>query len=158
MGGEVEEFIDDPVGYTVDAATQVVTMGTVEYKDGFEFDPTKTINAATQVSTGGMVGYGKDGLKTGIQGEQFIKAGNTAVKGLKDVTGATAAEEANAQARSQFEDQAAQARQQRADAQILNQRNQVAASNNAGAARANRGTNRSTRSSSVGDVSDFLGI
>lgn len=108
------------------------------------------INVGTQLMTGGLVGYSKNGIGAGITGEAAIDA-------TKEVTGANAAEEANALARQQYEDSVEAARVQRQDAITRNARNQVAASQGAGAARTfNRSGNNSSQV--IGDVSDFLGL
>lgn len=122
------------------------------------------LNLLTNLSTGGVGSYSNKGfdlnLKNGLLGGvgTSVVSGTKAVgEGIKEVTGANAAEEANNIARQQFQDQAAQANAARADAKAANFRNEVAASQGAGAAR--KSTIANKRSSSiVGDTSDFLGL
>lgn len=110
------------------------------------------LNVATQWSTLGLVGYDKKGFKAGVTGEPIVE-------GTKEITGAAAAEEANAMAREQFEQQTAAANQDRENAKIANQRANLTASQTASAAR-NISTKNNKKSSStpIGDVTDFLGI
>lgn len=113
------------------------------------------VNGATQLTTFGLAGYGSGGLKTGV-------TGTPAVAGLKDITGATAAEEANAQARDQFNQNTAAAATDRSNAQLQDQRNQIASSQSAAAAVATSSANPNNNTSGgkriTGDVSDFLGL
>lgn len=114
---------------------------------------TDIANAGLQTFTGGLVGI-KDGK---------IGAGVT-TKGLKDVTGATAAEQANAQAQAQFEQARKDAEAARIEQQNKIAQDQVTQSKLAGSARTNQQTrtNRgsgATGSFSVGqDERDFLGL
>jgi len=57
-----------------------------------------TLDVGLQTSTGGLVGYEDGGLKAGIVGEKVVG-------GLKEITGAAAAEEANVLARQRFEEE-----------------------------------------------------
>lgn len=124
--------------------------------DFFENLLTDVANIGAQSITGGFAGVGKDGLKTGVTSDGIVAGGKAAVKGLKDVTGATAAEQANALAREQFE---------KSQADILNQRNenikqvgrdQVKQSMLAGSA---RNAGKTSGSFSLGgDERDFLGL
>lgn len=116
------------------------------------------IDITTQIGTGGLVGF---------DSEDGFGAGAT-VDVLKDVTGATAAEEANKDARNRFNQQKADelaARQESKDKQARDQRNK---SNIAGVARGSFGSGKSgkngtggatNKSSTLGsDESDFLGL
>jgi len=107
------------------------------------------LNIATQYVTVGLVGYDKKGFKAGVTTE-----------GVKEVTGANAAEEANDMARQQAEEAKAAGLQDRANAQLQNQQNQIAASNAATAARKTTGAPRSSTKTStpIGDTTDFLGL
>jgi len=119
----------------------------------FAEDPIgSTVNVVTNVATAGLVGYENGGLKAGVTGQ-------VALDTTKDLTGATAAEEANDMARQQFEQQTADALKVRQDNILANQRNQTALSNAAGSSRnSNIGTPQKTTKTITGDVSDFLGV
>lgn len=116
-----------------------------------------TINAATQVSTAGTVGYkgGSFGTNKGV-----VTSGVKDV--VKDITGATAAEEANKLARQQFEQAKADAEKARKDAEIQSARDQVTASRLAGGVRGGISTvapKGASRFSTLGsDEKDFLGL
>ena len=125
MSSAVEDFTDDPLGTTLNVATNVVSAG--------------------------LIGYENGGLKAGVTGQ-------VAVDTTKDITGATAAEEANDMARQQFEQQTADALKVRQDNILANQRNQTALSNAAGSRNSNIGTPQKTTKTITGDVSDFLGV
>lgn len=109
-------------------------------------------NIGAQLVTGGLVGFGKDGVKAGVTGQ-------AAIDGTKEITGAKAAEDANAMAREQFDQSTKAALQDRTNAQEANKRNQIAASEGATKARG-VGTPKSTNATTpvTGDVSDFLGL
>lgn len=109
------------------------------------------VNVATQISTAGTVGYGKQGVKKGITTE-------AAVDVTKEITGAKAAEEANAMARDQFNLATEQAKQDRLNSQTAAKNGQIAASNSAGAARGSASSTTKRANTPVGDVSDFLGL
>lgn len=113
------------------------------------------VDVVAQVSTGGLVGFEGGGFKGGVT----TQAG---VSGLKDVTGATAAEEANEQARERFEEEKQKAVSARQEAKAKTARNQLIASRLAsGARRGNRisGSGGTNKSSTLGsDESDFLGL
>ncbi len=80
------------------------------------------------------------------------------VNPVKEITGAAAAEEANAIARQQFEESKIQADKARKEAQSAKQISQTAASNAAGGAR-NVGAPKKTNTvTPVGDVKDYLGV
>lgn len=112
------------------------------------------INISTQVGTLGTVGYGEKGVKKGV-------VTDAAIKGTKEITGAKAAEEANAMARDQFEKSTKAAEQARLDSIKVNERIQTATSNAATSTKSNS-TNKTssgkTASSITGDVTDFLGL
>ena len=103
-----------------------------------------TLNTATQALTGGFASF---------ENGQFGMNGLT-TQGLKQITGAAAAEEANKQARQQMEQTRADAAAARVEQQNQNQRNQLAQSNAAGASRA-----RSRSTSNLGSTErDYLGL
>lgn len=122
-------------------------------------DPIGTIiNVGTQTMTGGLVGYDKD---SGFSVGKGL-TGNVAIDGLKEVTGAKAAEEANKMAREQFDQQKVDAEKARLEAQAQSSREQIAASRMAsgrGGGGVGTGTSRVSRFSSLGeDERDFLGL
>lgn len=86
------------------------------------------INYQLQLATGGTIGYGNGGLKTGATTD-------TVVGGVKELTGAAAAEKANALARQQFEDQKNAALTARQENIANVARDQLRQSDLAGAAR-----------------------
>lgn len=108
-------------------------------------------NVGVQTVTAGTVGVDRNG----------VKAGET-TKGLKEVTGARAAEKANEFARKQFEEQKSAAEADRLEAQKQQGRDQMVQSQKAGAARnatknsVNKGT--AIGGSNLGDQQDFLGL
>ena len=112
----------------------------------------ETFNVGLQIATGGLVG---------VEGGQF-KEGIT-TKGLKKVTGAEAAEEANELAREQFEQDKARIRKQREEDIALSGKRQVAASKGAARARGKvsgdsiTGTGTPAVGSQAG-TKDFLGL
>lgn len=118
----------------------------------------KFVDYTAQMFTGGFVGY-QDG-KFGASGVSSDM--------LKDVTGATAAEEANKLARQQFEEAKAEADAQRVEQQAQTGRDQIRQSQMAAAARStasSRSANKATASSASGggltlgeDEKDFLGL
>ena len=109
------------------------------------------LNAFTNVFTFGQAGYGKDGfgMDKGVAGKQEINF-------LKEITGAKAAEEANAMARDQFNQEVAAKEVDRANAVSQKKNNQLNLSNNAQKLNNNSSPNKSTKI--VGDVTDFLGL
>lgn len=109
------------------------------------------LNVATQISSFGLVGFGDKGVKKGV-------VSDVGIKGVKDITGATAAEEANQMARDQFEQQTAATKQDRLNAQTANKNANIAASNGVGAMRSTGTKNNKSSSANIGDVKDFLGI
>lgn len=122
------------------------------------------LNAAVQMATLGYAGYEDGKISNGINTNIAKKVGREVVSGVKEVTGAKAAEEANRLAREQFEEQKAAALLEREQAKQRNANEQIAASRAAGAARnagrSNRtGNNQTTGSFSLGqDERDFLGL
>ena len=87
------------------------------------------------------------------------KAGEAIVQGTKEVTGAAAAEDANALAREQFEQDKARLTKERADAQATNQRRQITASKGAAGARGNTSTTTGGQGTSLNNTqTDFLGL
>lgn len=109
------------------------------------------INVATNVVSGGTVGFGEDGFGQGVVTKE-------AIKGVKEITGANAAEEANKLARTQYEDQVQAARADRANAIATDQRNQLNLSNSATGARTGANNKSNNKTSVTGDVTDFLGL
>jgi hypothetical protein len=103
-------------------------------------------NITTQYITLGTVGVGKEGVKEGV-----------AVSGVKEITGANAAEEANRMAREQYEEAKAAALKQRQDQMFESGMDQINKSKLAGAARNAAKTNKNF-GSSLGDEQDFLGL
>lgn len=122
-----------------------------DIKEGFKNPLVGVGNLLLQAGTGGTIGLGKDGIKAGITGQ-------AAIDGVKEVTGAAAAEEANALARDQFEQNQQAALDDRQNAITQNNRRQVAASNAAGSARSNSNQGGTSGSQKIGNVSDFLGL
>jgi len=114
-----------------------------------------TLNVVTNVATGGLVGY--DPNNGGFGAGELTQAGT---KVVKDATGATAAEEANALAAEEAEKARQQLQQDRVEARATEQRNAIAASRGAAAARGVNTPRRNTNTSSLtGDTdTDFLGI
>ena len=80
------------------------------------------------------------------------------MKMLKEITGANAAEEANALAREQFEESSAKALKDREDSIAQVQRNEMAMSQSAGSRAASSTATTNTNKRPIGDVSDFLGL
>lgn len=112
------------------------------------------VDFSTQAGSLGLFGYDKEeGFKAG-------KVGQLAIDATKEVTGAAAAEEANAIARDQFEKDEARLTKQRADAQSEHRKRQVSLSKGASRARGNSTSTSSTQtSSSINNTqTDFLGL
>lgn len=116
------------------------------------------LDVGLQLGTFGLVGFKDDegGLSAGITGEPLVDV-------LKDVTGATAAEEANQLARQSMEEAKAAELQAREDARSQTAANQIAASRRAQALRTPSGTGAPSTSPSAiggvtGDERDFLGV
>lgn len=108
-------------------------------------------NLLTNAATMGLFGYNDQGFKAGYSGQ-------VALDGTKEITGAKAAEEANAMAKQQFDDNVTKARQDRVDAQSASKNNAIAASQNAGSARSSNYAPSKKNAPVVGDVNDFLGL
>ena len=111
------------------------------------------LDAGINIGTGGIVGY-KDGkLRKGV-------ATRITESSLKDVTGATAAEEANKDARAQFEEQKKAAADQRSESQAKFAQDQIRKSKLAGGSKAGgRATTAGAKKSFLGsDEQDFLGL
>lgn len=120
-----------------------------------------TINYATTIFTGGSVGFDDDGF--GTSSGVISDGGDSLVKKpIKDLTGATAAEEANEDARKRFEEEKAVAADQKKQNQAQSAANQLAASRSASSARggvSNPSSSGQSRFSNLGsDESDFLGL
>jgi hypothetical protein len=124
-----------------------------DFNDIISHPLTQAVNGVMQLSTYGVVGYGKDGVKLGAVG---APVGAAALKGVKDITGATAAEQANQIARDQFNQQTATADKAQNDAITLKANQQLTASNSAGAASKN--IIPPSVQNKVGDTKDFLGL
>lgn len=119
------------------------------------------VSAGLNYGTGGLVGL-KDGKLGGGATVQFLSnVGRETMAGVKDITGAKAAEEANKQAMMQMEEQRAAALQERQNQQARTASDQMRQSRAAGAARGNpRAANRNSMlgTSSMDDETDFLGV
>ena len=113
------------------------------------------LDVGLQVGTSGIVGYKSDdgGLGAGIIGQPIVDV-------TKEVTGASAAEEANKQARERFEQEKADTLTARAEVKAQTAADQLAASRGAAGARAGRtSTGTTSRASNLGgDERDFLGL
>ena len=106
-------------------------------------------NFLLQTSTGGLIGY--DGkLKAGVTGK-------AAIEGTKEITGAKAAEDANAMAKEQFNESKIKAEEDRKNAITAKANTQIAASNAAGSARSTTNTTKKGVAP-IGDTKDFLGL
>lgn len=122
------------------------------------------VNIGVQTATLGTVGYEDGKLSNGYVTNIAKKSGQGTVSGLKEVTGAKAAEAANALATKQYEEAKAQAEEERANTIAQTARDQINQSQKAAGARASS-TSRATPkitssgSSSLGDAeSDYLGL
>lgn len=117
------------------------------------------LNHAVQRVTMGLVGVEDGKFSNGVVTNVAKKTGKATVSGLKEVTGAKAAEAANDFAIEQFEETKAAAEKERFQAQSQLAADQVKQSQMAGAAR--NASSRSTPGGSLilGDEEkDFLGI
>lgn len=115
-------------------------------------------NIGLQAGTGGLVGFKNGGFQSGATTKVV---GGATVDGLKEVTGANAAEAANEQARAQFEQTKADADAARVAAQNQTANDQLLQSQTAGAARnatSRRSSNKSSVTSALGNQQDFLGL
>jgi len=118
------------------------------------------IDTVLQVGTLGTLGFnGEDDSITGGVIEKGVEKGR---EGLKIVTGAAAAEQANELARSQFEEEKANRLREREAAREQNTLEQLELSRRSGAARRPTGSKSSipsNRFSNLGDTEgDFLGL
>lgn len=109
------------------------------------------LNGALQTVTMGLVGFEDGKISNGASTNLLKKAGKGTASGLKEVTGAKAAEQANELAREQFETAQADALKAREQAIYQQGVDQVRQSNLAGRVR-NTGTQK------LGDEKDFLGL
>lgn len=108
------------------------------------------LNVATQFFTFGAAGFERGGITPGITGEPVVE-------GAKEITGATAAEEATALARERFEEEKGIAIEQRKEGKRQTARQQLIASNLAAGSR--KGGNQTPgKTTSLGAEVDFLGI
>jgi hypothetical protein len=115
-----------------------------------------TLDIVAQAFTGGAIGFKSDegGLGVGVTGEVGVDT-------FKEITGAAAAEEANADARKRFEEEKAASDKQRADNVAQSAANELQKSRSAASARGGvSGSSKGqSRFSSLGnDESDFLGL
>ena len=122
-------------------------------------------DVALQTATAGFAGYkGDEGVGLGVKGKLAKKGVGAIGEGLKEVTGAAAAEEANKLARQQMEENKAQMLQERENLKAQNAARQIAASRQAASVRSTstgpRGatTRTSLKSNLGGDERDFLGL
>jgi hypothetical protein len=115
------------------------------------------LNSYTQIMTAGVVQYNDKGFKADLNDSVGM---NT----YKEMSGAKAAEEANEQAREQFEEQKANAATERQNALLQNANDQRKQSLMAGAARNTTSKSTANKGQAVGsfslggDEKDFLGI
>jgi hypothetical protein len=121
------------------------------------------LSVGLNIGTGGVVGYSADGgLGAGAIPNYLKNVGNETMRGVKNVTGAKAAEDANKMARQQMEEQRAMAEQERANQQQRTAKDQMRQSQLAGAARGGQsGANRSSGMGAINigdDERDFLGL
>lgn len=128
------------------------------------------LNVGVQMATYGTVGYKDDrgGFGTGVtqqildgkkQGTELNIEALPGMGIIKDLTGASAAEDANTLARDQFEKKQAEALQNREDAKAQTAAEQLSISRQASSLRSGRGTPTGSRFSNVGaDERDFLGL
>lgn len=119
-------------------------------------------NYTVNTATAGLLGYENGRIGNGVTTNTLREAGRATRDGIKEITGASAAEEANAQARAQYE-------QARADAEAarVEQQNRIAQSEitKSRSAQRSRSTQSRTRTSggygsfSISqDEQDFLGL
>lgn len=123
------------------------------------------VNVGANFLTLGTVGYDaeKQSFRStkGINSKLVFKPMKDSItKGVKDFTGATAAEEANAAADARFQEEKAKAEQSRLDGIAGNERNAISASRLAGANRSSSGGSGSGgKYGKIGsDGKDFLGL
>ncbi len=144
-GGDGGGFFDDPINSLV-PSKGLTFKGLI---DG-------AINGYLQAMTVGTVGY-KDGkIGKGATVELAEEVGKSTVEGVKTVTGAKAAEDANALALEQFELTKKQAEEERQNAIQQKGVQQIQMSQLAGAARRAGTTSNPITLGSTGE--DFLGL
>lgn len=122
------------------------------------------VNYGIQASTGGWLGYENGKISNGVTTNVAKSTGQAVVSGIKEVTGAKAAEEANKMARDQFESAKADAEKARQDQIAQNAKDQMQQSQQAAAARVTAASRSSNKGTAVGglilgqDEKDFLGL
>ncbi len=126
-GGGGGGFFDD--------AIESVTPKSLTKGMSFKSVMNDTLNLFVQSATGTLLGYEDGKISNGVGTEVLKSAGKSTLSGVKEITGAKAAEDANALARQQFEEQKVAAAQERQDAIVRKGREQMQASQLAGAAR-----------------------
>lgn len=111
------------------------------------------ISLGTNIATGGLVGYGDGGFKAGVTGQIGVNV-------AKDLTGATAAEEANEMAKQQFKEEKENRLKDRNDSILAEQNAQIQASNAGPSAskKSNKNTTNKVSTTPIGDNKDFLGL
>jgi hypothetical protein len=120
------------------------------------------LNYGVQAGTGGWLGYEDGKISNGVTTNIAKKTGQATVSGIKEITGAKAAEDANEMARDQFNK--AQADAEAARLAAINQagKDQTRQSLMAGASRSSaaRSANRGMGigGGNLGDERDFLGL
>lgn len=118
------------------------------------------LNVATNFLSVGLVGY--DGENGGFDMSKGLVTKN-ATPIIKDITGATAAEEANADARARYEEEKANALREREQALNDNAVRQLQASRSGNSSRSATSTSnsrngRASMFSDLGGERDFLGL
>lgn len=112
-------------------------------------------------AAGGSIDSTLDGFVNTV-GQFFGDVGRETMSGIKEITGAKAAEEANKLARQQFEETKANAETDRLEAQQKTARDQVTQSNMANRLRSKTAggfnINPGAASTLGGDERDFLGL
>ena len=124
------------------------------------------VNHTVQSATMGVYGYENGKIGNGVTTNALREAGRATRDGLKDITGATAAEEANAQARAQYEQARKDAEAARIEQQNRIAQDQMTKSQLAQSSRSVNARNRNSAGSSSGygsfsisqDEQDFLGL
>lgn len=133
-------------------------MSTGGGNSGFE----SALDIVANAFTFGALGFKSDAKDDGLFGVTKGVSTETAIGGLKDITGATAAEQANADATARFEAEKAATDKARKDAQSVSAANQLNKSRSAASSRggvSNPSTSGQSRFSNLGsDESDFLGL
>ena len=122
------------------------------------------LNVGLQSASLGTVGYENGKVSNGVNTNVAKNAGQATVSGVKEVTGAKAAEQANTMARQQYEQSKIDADAARVEAQNQTAKNQMAQSRAAGAARNATSSRSATKGAGVQsltlgqDEKDFLGL